>query len=53
MTVEELINALKKMPQSAKVTNENGYIVEEVETEPKEGEPGYWVWLTFSKYEID
>lgn len=53
MTVAELIEELKEMPQNAKVTNVYGYVLEEVFTEPKELEKGDWVWLDFSNTETD
>lgn len=53
MTVKELIENLKKMPQEAKVTNEYGYVLEEVCMEPKELESGDWVWFEFSHFETD
>ncbi len=66
MTVKELIEVLKEMPQDAKVASENGYILENVWTKPKELIPGDNVWLVlatsplslrkfhlFSAYDID
>lgn len=53
ITVKKLIDILKEMPQDAKVTDVKGYVLEDVYTEPKETEPGDWVWFDFSKYEID
>lgn len=53
MTVKKLIEELKEMPQEAKVTNEYGYILEGVYTEPKELTTGDNVWFEFSAYETD